>query len=128
MLILSSIFTCKSGVTMDKKQIKSFVSAYHKQTKSDVLIDDDINTDEFFSIGDEDSNEWATDDNVDDHIVKNHLEMIVDQVATDKEFYIFESLIQGRSYQDISDVLECSEQSVRLWYETLLDKIVEVIE
>ncbi|HCX9356786.1 TPA: pathogenicity island protein, partial [Staphylococcus aureus] len=24
--------------------------------------------------------------------------------------------------------LECSEQSVRLWYETLLDKIVEVIE
>lgn len=37
---------------MDKKQIKSFVSAYHKQTKSDVLIDDDINTDEFFSIGD----------------------------------------------------------------------------
>ncbi|HCT1264209.1 TPA: pathogenicity island protein, partial [Staphylococcus aureus] len=22
----------------------------------------------------------------------------------------------------------CSEQSVRLWYETLLDKIVEVIE
>ncbi|KAA0452303.1 LuxR C-terminal-related transcriptional regulator [Staphylococcus aureus] len=54
--------------------------------------------------------------------------MIVDQVATDKEFYIFESLIQGRSYQGISDVLECSEQSVRLWYETLLDKIVEVIE
>ncbi|HGZ7921249.1 TPA: pathogenicity island protein, partial [Staphylococcus aureus] len=25
-------------------------------------------------------------------------------------------------------VLDCSEQSVRLWYETLLDKIVEVIE
>ncbi|WP_086115084.1 LuxR C-terminal-related transcriptional regulator [Staphylococcus aureus] len=68
------------------------------------------------------------DDNIDDHIVKNHLEMIVDQVANDKEFYIFDSLIQGRSYKDISSVLECSEKSVRLWYETLLDKIVEVIE
>ncbi|HCT1676128.1 TPA: pathogenicity island family protein [Staphylococcus aureus] len=68
------------------------------------------------------------DDNIDDHIVKNHLEMIVDQVANDKEFYIFDSLIQGRSYKDISSVLECSVQSVRLWYETLLDKIVEVIE
>ncbi|WP_123875244.1 pathogenicity island family protein [Staphylococcus aureus] len=68
------------------------------------------------------------DDNIDDHIVKNHLEMIVDQVANDKEFYIFDSLIQGRSYKDISSVLECSEQPVRLWYETLLDKIVEVIE
>ncbi|UXT79858.1 helix-turn-helix domain-containing protein [Staphylococcus aureus] len=68
------------------------------------------------------------DDNIDDHIVKNHLEMIVDQVANDKEFYIFDSLIQGRSYKDISSVLECSEQSVRLWYEALLDKIVEVIE
>ncbi|HDE0721284.1 TPA: pathogenicity island family protein [Staphylococcus aureus] len=68
------------------------------------------------------------DDNIDDHIVKNHLEMIVDRVATDKEFYIFDSLIQGRSYQDISYVLECTEQSVRLWYKTLLDKILEVIE
>ncbi|HHD1027527.1 pathogenicity island protein, partial [Staphylococcus aureus] len=38
-----------------------------------------------------------TDDNVDDHIIKNHLEMIVDRVANDKEFYIFDSLIQGRS-------------------------------
>ncbi|MBW1317016.1 pathogenicity island protein, partial [Staphylococcus aureus] len=28
------------------------------------------------------------DDNIDDHIVKNHLEMIVDRVANDKEFYI----------------------------------------
>ena len=45
---------------------------YHKRTRSDVLIDDDINTDEFFSIGDENSNEWMTDDNVDDHIIKNH--------------------------------------------------------
>ncbi|HDA2811329.1 TPA: pathogenicity island family protein [Staphylococcus aureus] len=69
-----------------------------------------------------------TDDNVDDHIIKNHLEMIVDRVATDKEFYIFDSLIQGRSYKEISHILNCSEQSVRLWYETLLDKIVEVIE
>ncbi|MEL1189701.1 pathogenicity island family protein [Staphylococcus aureus] len=68
------------------------------------------------------------DDNIDDHIVKNHLEMIVDRVANDKEFYIFDSLIQGRSFKDISNVLECSEQSVGLWYETLLDKIVEVIE
>lgn len=41
---------------------------------------------------------------------------------------MYHSLIQGRSFKDISNVLECSEQSVRLWYETLLDKIVEVIE
>ncbi|MBO0928967.1 pathogenicity island protein [Staphylococcus sp. 30400_3112M30941] len=83
---------------------------------------------DFFSIGDENSDELMTDDNVDDYIVKNHLEMIIDRVANDKEFYIFDSLIQGRSYKDISNVLECSEQSVRFWYDTLLDKIVEVIE
>lgn len=53
---------------------------------------------------------------------------LLNQLGNDKEFYIFDSLIQGRSYKDISSVLECSEQSVRLWYETLLDKIVEVIE
>ncbi|HDM7677865.1 TPA: pathogenicity island family protein, partial [Staphylococcus aureus] len=27
-----------------------------------------------------------TDDNVNDHIIKNHIEMIVDRLATDKEF------------------------------------------
>ncbi|NDR41441.1 pathogenicity island protein, partial [Staphylococcus aureus] len=37
---------------MDKQQIKGIVCDYHKRTRSDVLIDDDINTDEFFSIGD----------------------------------------------------------------------------
>ncbi|SUL38241.1 transposase [Staphylococcus aureus] len=74
---------------MDKQQIKGFVCDYHERTRSDVLIDDDINTDEFFSIGDENSNEWMADDNIDDHIVKNHLEMIVDQVANDKEFLYF---------------------------------------
>ncbi|HFD6520180.1 TPA: pathogenicity island protein, partial [Staphylococcus aureus] len=30
---------------MDKKQIKDFVCDYHKRTISDVLIDDEINTD-----------------------------------------------------------------------------------
>ena len=113
---------------MDKKQIKGIVCDYHKRTRSDVLIDDDINTDEFFSIGDENSNEWMADDNIDDHIIKNHIEMIVDRLATDKEFYIFDSLIQGLSYQDISSALDCSEQSVILWYETILDKIVGVIK
>lgn len=69
-----------------------------------------------------------TDDNVDDHIIKNHIEMIVDRLATDKEFYIFDFIIQGRSYQDISSVLDCSKQFVRLWYETILNKIVGVIK
>lgn len=69
-----------------------------------------------------------TDDNVNDHIIKNHIEMIVDRLATDKEFYIFDSLIQGLSYQDISSALDFSEQSVILWYETILDKIVGVIK
>lgn len=50
---------------MDKQQIKDFVCDYHERTRSDVLIDDYINTDEFFSIGDENSNEWMADDNID---------------------------------------------------------------
>ncbi|MQH75011.1 pathogenicity island protein, partial [Escherichia coli] len=31
-----------------------------------------MNTDDFFLIGDEDSDELMTDDNVNDHIIKNH--------------------------------------------------------
>lgn len=54
--------------------------------------------------------------------------MLVDQVATDKEFYIFDALIHGRSYKDISQVLECSTESVRQWFDKLIDKIMEVIE
>ncbi|HGO1484383.1 TPA: hypothetical protein ACK0CD_002004 [Staphylococcus aureus] len=48
---------------------------------------------DFSSIGEEKSNEWKKDDNVDDFVVKNHLEITVGRVATDKEFYIFNLLM-----------------------------------
>lgn len=114
---------------MDKQHIKDFIYRYHKQIDNDdTLKDDGFNTDDFFSIGHTDINNWIETNNVDDHIQKNHLEMLVDQVATDKEFYIFDALIHGRSYKDISQVLECSTESVRQWFGKLLDKIMEVIE
>ncbi|UXR73340.1 pathogenicity island protein [Staphylococcus sp. IVB6238] len=114
---------------MDKQHIKDFIYRYHKQIDNDdTLKDDDFNTDDFFSIGHTDINNWIETDNVDDHILKNHLEMVVDQVATDKEFYIFDALLHWGSYKDISQVLECSTESVRQWFGKLLDKIMEVIE
>ena len=113
---------------MDKQYIKDFIFRYHEQIHDDTFTDDDLNTDDFFNIGNTDTNEWIATDNVDDHILKNHLEMIVDQVATDKEFYIFDALLHGRSYKDISQVLECSAESVRQWFGRLLDKMMEVIE
>ncbi|NJI02204.1 pathogenicity island protein [Staphylococcus agnetis] len=114
---------------MDKQLIKDFIYRYHKQIdKDEILKDDDFNTDDFFSINNAPTTNWIETDNVDDHILKNHLEMLVDQVATDKEFYIFDALLHGRSYKDISLVLECSTESVRQWFGKLLDKMMEVIE
>ncbi|WP_438453802.1 pathogenicity island protein [Staphylococcus pseudintermedius] len=114
---------------MDKQLIKDFIYRYHKKIDNDdTLKDDDFNTDDFFNVGNTVTNEWIETDNVDNHILKNHLEMLVDQVATDKEFYIFDALLHGRSYKDISQVLECSTESVRQWFGKLLDKILEVIE
>ncbi|UEX89912.1 pathogenicity island protein [Staphylococcus ratti] len=107
---------------MDKQQIKDFIFHYYEQ------IHDDAFTDDFFNIGYTYTNEWIATDNVDDHILKNHLAMIVDQVATDKEFYIFDALLHGRSYKDVSQVLECPAESVRQWFAKLLDKMMEVIE
>ena len=113
---------------MDKQHIKDFIFRYHKQIDNDdTLKDDDFNTDDFFNVGNTVTNEWIETDNVDDHILKNHLEMLVDQLATDKEFYIFDALLHGRSYKDISQVLECSTESVRQWFGKLLNKIMEVI-
>lgn len=114
---------------MDKQHIKDFIFRYHKQIDNDdTLKDDDFNTDDFFYVGNTVTNEWIETDNVDDHILKNHLEMLVDQVATDKEFYIFDALLHGRSYKDISQVLECSTESVRNWFGKLLDKIIQAHE
>ncbi|MBA8759849.1 pathogenicity island protein [Staphylococcus schleiferi subsp. coagulans] len=113
---------------MDKQHIKDFIYYYHEQVNDDTLKDDDLNTDNFFSIGHIGINDGIETDNVDDHILKNHLEMLVDQVATDKEFYIFDALLHGHSYKDISQVLECSTESVRQWFNKLLDKMMEVIE
>ncbi|UXS67778.1 pathogenicity island protein [Staphylococcus chromogenes] len=113
---------------MDKQHIKDFIYHYHEQVNDDALKDDDLNTDDFFSIGKIEINDWTETDNVDDHIIKNYLEMLIDQVASDKEFYIFDALLHGRSYKDISQVLECSIETVRQWFDKLLDKMMEVIE
>lgn len=113
---------------MDKQHIKDFIFRYHKQIDNNVIEDDELNTNDFFNVGNTVTNEWIETDNVDDHILKNYLEMLVDQLASDKEFYIFDALLHGRSYKDISQVLECSTESVRQWFGKLLDKIMEVIE
>ncbi|MBA8764177.1 pathogenicity island protein [Staphylococcus coagulans] len=115
---------------MDRREIIRFINGYHKRVGKDTYSDENMTVDDFFDIDNVHSNEWVAESNsdVDDHILKNHLEMLVDQVATDKEYFIFDALLHGRNYKDISRVLECSPESVRLWFVKLLDKIMEVIK
>ncbi|HFD6036903.1 helix-turn-helix domain-containing protein [Staphylococcus aureus] len=54
----------------------------------------------------------------------NELYSLVDQIATDKEYFILDMLLSGRSYKEISQVLKCSIESIRKWFDNLLDNKV----
>ncbi|SIK51888.1 Uncharacterised protein [Mycobacteroides abscessus subsp. abscessus] len=106
----------------DKETLKTFIFNYHNYVNDDYK---DIPANEFFTLNDEVEEYSYQTINGDKHIFMNELYAFVDQMATDKEYFIFDTLLSGRSYKEISQVLRCSIESIRKWFDNLLDKIIE---
>lgn len=105
----------------DKETLKDFILNYHNNVDDDYK---DVSANEFFTLND-DVDEYSYQTiNADEHIFMNDLYTLVDRMATDKEFFIFDSLLSGRNYKEISQVLRCSVESIRKWFDNLLDKII----
>lgn len=106
----------------DKETLKDFILNYHNNVDDDYK---DVTVNDFFTLND-DVDEYSYQTiNADEHIFMNELYSLVDQIATDKEYFIFDMLLSGRSYKEISQVLKCSIESIRKWFDGLLNKIIE---
>lgn len=106
----------------DREAIKRFVKEYHNTTTIDVK-ESELDIDNFFEIND-DVEAVEVNDNIDNQIFFNELEQIVDRVGTDKEYFVFYLLCQGKSLNEVGKIFNLSGERIRQMYNGLLDKII----
>ncbi|MBL0384967.1 sigma-70 family RNA polymerase sigma factor [Staphylococcus sp. SNAZ 59] len=107
----------------DKKTVKTFILNYHKTMNNRNECDEDTTVDDFFSVNNQVETVPIDDNHIEDSIFYNELEMLVEQVATDKEFCIFWLLAEGKTYQEVGRIFEVSAERVRQILDNVLDKL-----
>ena len=105
-----------------KETIKQFIKDYQNNTTIDIS-ESELDIDNFFEIND-DVEAVEVNDNIDNQIFFNELEQIVDRVGTDKEYFVFYLLCQGKSLNEVGKIFNLSGERIRQMYNGLLDKIV----
>ncbi|MBI5973422.1 sigma-70 family RNA polymerase sigma factor [Staphylococcus caledonicus] len=106
----------------DRETVKRFIKECHNTTTIDVK-ESELDIDNFFEIND-DVEAVEVNDNIDNQIFFNELEQIVDKLGTDKEYFVFYLLCQGKSFNEVGKVFNLSGERIRQMYNGLLDKIV----
>ena len=107
----------------DKATVKEFILNYHKTIDNSKEYDEDTNVDDFFSVNDQQEAVPIDENNVEESIFYNEIETLIEQVATDKEFYMFWLLAEGKTYQEIGRIFEVSAERVRQKLDNVLDKL-----
>lgn len=104
----------------DKESVKAFVLSYESRPLNTPLVEQDIH--DFFSI-DPDNTSPETNDNIESNIFYNELESVIDNIATDREFYIFHMLAHGAKYEEVGRIMRVSGERIRQIFNELLDKL-----
>ena len=107
----------------DKATVKEFILNYHKTIDNSKEYDEDTNVDDFFSVNDQQETVHIDENNVEESIFYNEIETLIEQVATDKEFYMFWLLAEGKTYQEVGRIFEVSAERVRQILDNVLDKL-----
>ena len=107
----------------DKATVKEFILNYHKTIDNSKEYDEDTNVDDFFSVNDQQEAVPIDENNVEESIFYNEIETLIEQVATDKEFYMFWLLAEGKTYQEVGRIFEVSAERVRQILDNVLDKL-----
>ncbi|MFL1422784.1 sigma-70 family RNA polymerase sigma factor [Staphylococcus ureilyticus] len=108
----------------DKATVKEFILNYHKTIDNSKEYDEDTNVDDFFSVNDQQEAVPIDENNVEESIFYNEIETLIEQVATDKEFYMFWLLAEGKTYQEVGRIFEVSAERVRQMFNKLLEKVM----
>lgn len=107
----------------DKATVKAFILNYHKTMNNNHECDEDTTVDDFFSVNEQVEIVSIDNNHIEDSIFYNELEMLVEQVATDKEYCIFWLLAEGKTYQEVGRIFEVSAERVRQILDNVLDKL-----
>ncbi|MFD3244388.1 sigma-70 family RNA polymerase sigma factor [Staphylococcus simulans] len=104
----------------DKERVKAFVLSYESRPLNKPLVEQDIH--DFFSL-DPYNISPETNDNIESNIFYNELESVIDNIATDREFYIFHMLAHGAKYEEVGRIMRVSGERIRQIFNELLDKL-----
>ncbi len=103
----------------DKQAMKEFISNYHKLAKPSSYQGEDLDT--FFNLNDD--TEIMHDHDIDAHIRFNEIESIIEKVASDKEYFIFLLLSEGKTYKEVGKYFNLSGERVRQIYNKLIERL-----
>ncbi len=103
----------------DKQAMKEFISNYHNLAKPIKYQDEDLDT--FFNLNDD--TKIMHDHDIDAHIRFNEIESIVEKVASDKEYFIFLLLSEGKTYKEVGKYFNLSGERVRQIYNKLIERL-----
>lgn len=104
----------------DKESVKAFVLSYESHSINKPLVEQDIH--DFFSL-DQYNTSLEENNNIEDNIFYNELESVIDDIATDREYYIFHMLAHGAKYEEIGRIMRVSGERIRQIFNELLDKL-----
>ncbi|MFE8114248.1 sigma factor-like helix-turn-helix DNA-binding protein [Mammaliicoccus sciuri] len=102
-----------------KQAMKEFISNYHKLAKPINYQEEDLDT--FFNLNDD--TEIMHDHDIDAHIRFNEIESIIEKVASDKEYFIFLLLSEGKTYREVGKYFNLSGERVRQIYNKLIERL-----
>ncbi|MDW3787508.1 sigma-70 family RNA polymerase sigma factor [Staphylococcus ureilyticus] len=107
----------------DKATVKEFILTYHKIQDNSISYDEDVGIDDFFNVNDRVETHEIDNSNVEDVIFFNELEVVIESVATEKEYNLFLLLSNGISFEKAGSIFGVKSQRAKQMLNQLLDKL-----
>ena len=104
----------------DKESVRAVILSYESPPLNKPLVEQDIQG--VFSL-DPYNTSSETNDNIESNIFYNELESVIDNIATEREFYIFHMLAHGAKYEESGRIMCVSGERIRQIFYELLDKL-----
>lgn len=105
------------------EDVKAFIKRYSRLNIEvpPIEVEDDIDT--FFSTYNVDDH-YTINEHTHDIAYMNELLYLAEAVGTDKEFYVFYLLSEGRTLEEVGKVFSLSRERVRQVYDDVIIKII----
>ncbi|WP_270912272.1 sigma-70 family RNA polymerase sigma factor [Staphylococcus saprophyticus] len=107
----------------DKATVKEFILNYHKLQENSASCDEDVGIDDFFNVNDQVEAHEIDNSNVEDVIFFNELEVVIESVATEKEYNLFLLLSNGVSFEKAGSIFGVKSQRAKQMLNRLLEKL-----